>query len=67
MLINIYKLVVSHAKDKCNLFIETSLAEEIHFFISHHMNFWYLPSYRILYMFSKLSLKQICQSKFEVN
>lgn len=35
MLINIYKLVVSHAKDKFNLFIETSLAEEIHFFLSH--------------------------------
>lgn len=49
--------MVSHAQYKHNLFTETSLDGETNFYLSFNS---------LLYMLSKLSLKQVNQNKFEV-
>lgn len=50
--------VCSHAKYKCNQFTEPS---------SEGKTNLYLPLYSLLYMFSRVSLKQVTQNKFKVN
>lgn len=49
--------MVSHAQYKHNLFTETSLDGETNFNLSLNS---------LMYMLSKLSLKQVNQNKFEV-
>lgn len=49
--------MVSHAQHKHNLFTETSLDGETNFYLSFNS---------LLYILSKLSLKQVNQNKLEV-